>query len=63
MVNITNTFTLKTCVQNTTLFSSFLPLEIVSREIKTNEHKLENYRRSHIIDLLKGKKDENSVVF
>jgi hypothetical protein len=43
---------MKTCVQNTTLFSSFLPLEIVSREIKTNEHKLENYRRSHIIDLL-----------
>jgi hypothetical protein len=38
-----HTFTLKTCVQNTTLFSSFLPLEIVSREIKTNEHKLENY--------------------
>jgi hypothetical protein len=33
-------------------FSSFLPLEIVSREIKTNEHKLENNRRPHIIDLL-----------
>jgi Iap family predicted aminopeptidase len=32
-------------------FSSFLPLEIVSREIKTNEHKLENNRRPHIIDL------------
>jgi hypothetical protein len=27
-------------------------LEIVSRELKTNEHKLENNRRPHIIDLL-----------